>query len=318
MRYSRMAAPPPRKKKKAGTLILVAIILGIAVYLVTAGAAGSWLADNIINPIFNNGNANAAAPTPTESISPDVSPDNSPNVSPDNSPDNSPSATAVSANNAPSDTPENTGRVEDEITAQEITLFTLQSGAFSDKSNADTAASAIKAQGGAGYIAYDSNLYKVLIAGYLTETDANNVIASLKTQGVDATVFQLKSGTITFKIGAEQVQIDAIKECADEVPDAVNTLQQIIFNADKGQNVDSDIASLKEKVSGAADDLNSAISSDEPAVKSFMDYMDKFNATVSGLPSSSAADAAAFSSSLKYALIQIVTDYSSFLSSLSG
>lgn len=299
MRYSRMATPPPRKKRKFANLVLVAVILGIAIYLVTAGAAGNWLADNIINPVFNNGIA--AAATPSKSISPSVSP----------------TATAATASTSPSDTPASSGRVEDQITAQEITLYTLQAGAFSDKANAETTASAIKSQGGAGFVVFDSNLYKVLVAGYTDQNNANDVKTSLKNQGVNASIFVLKSGTVTFKIGAQRDQIDAIKECIDEVPDSVSTLQKIIFNADKGQNVDSDLASLKEKAAGIKDDLNNAVSSDETAVKSLKDYMDKFCAAINGLPASS-SPASAFSSGLKYALIQIVTDYSSFLKSLAG
>lgn len=179
MRYSRMMTPPPRKKKRYANLIIVMIILGIAAYLISAGAAGNWLADNVIDPIFNNGIANAATATASQSTI------GSAKTLPP-SPLVSPTDTDTDSTLAPS------GTSEDEITAQEITLYTLQAGAFSDKANADTTANTIKAQGGAGFVDYDSSLYKVLIAAYTDEKDANDVIASLKTQGIDATVFQLK------------------------------------------------------------------------------------------------------------------------------
>jgi uncharacterized protein YaaQ len=299
MRYSRpMSTPPKKRKGKFTNLLIVIVILGIAAYFIGAGAAGSWLADNVINPIFNSGSANAAtaASSAVKTTQPGIS------SSPTNSVSPGTSGT----------------RVEEEITAEEISLYALQTGAYSDKANGETAAGNIKSLGGAGYVAYDGGLYKVLVAGYTDESDANDVKTSLKSQGVDATLFNLKSGSLTFKIGAEKEQIDAIKECFDAVPDTVETLQEIIFNADKGQNVDADITSLKEKVSKASDDFSSAVSTDETAVQSIRDYMNTFCETVNGLPSSTSITSMEFSSGLKYALIQIVVDYSAFLSKLNS
>lgn len=298
MRYSRMGTMPPKKKKRFTNFFIVIIILGIAAYLIGAGAAGSWIAENIIDPVFNNGVSSAATPTNTE-----------------NTVISTPDGTIT-----PVDLPGVSGvRAEEEITAQEVALFALQTGAFSDETNAKSAASSLQAQGGAGYIAFDGNLYRVLIAGYTSSDDANEVKTSLKQQSIDATLFNLKSGSLKFKIGAEQGQIAAVKACFDIVPQTVADLQQIIFDADKGNNVEQAVSVIKQNVASVTGGLEAAVTSEEGAMKSLRSYMQKFSGAVNGLPASAAPGSAAkFSSDLKYSLIQIVVDYSSFLNELNS
>lgn len=298
MRYSRMATKPPVKKRRYTNFFIVIIILGIAAYLIGAGAAGSWIAENIIDPVFNNGVSNAAPPTSTESTG----------------------TLTPNGTIAPVDLPGTSGvRAEEDITAQEVALYALQTGAYSDESNAKTAASSLQSQGGAGYIAYDGKLYRVLIAGYTNSNDANEVKTSLKQQSIDATLFNLKSGSLKFKIGAEQGQIAAVKACFDIVPQTVADLQQIIFDADKGNNVEQAISALKQNVSSAADSFEAAVTTEESAMKSLRSYIQKFRSIINGLPASaSASSAAKFSSDLKYSLIQVVVDYSSFLNELNS
>lgn len=299
MRYSRMmSAPPKRRKGRAANLIIVIIILGMAAYLISAGAAGSWLANNIINPVFNNGNANAA----------DTSVAGAEILSPGETLSPSPAVSSSASGE----------RAEEQITVKEITVYALQSGAFSDIINAEAAAKIIKEQGGAGYIANDGNLYKVLIAGYTDKNDADEVMASLKSQGVATTMFEIKSGKLTFKIGAQRGQIDAVSACFDAAPDTVESLLRIIFNADKGQNVNGEITALKEKLYGVLDSYEAAVSKGETSMQGVSEYFDKLRDTVDGLPDSASVSTAELSSGLKYALIQIASDYSSFLSKLNA
>lgn len=301
MRYSRMMSQPPKKKKRYGNLILVAIILGVTVYLVTAGAAGEWLAENVINPVFNSDPTAVAA-----------------------TPDATPVSTALQSA-APSGTveavslPEISGeRAEEQITVNSVALFTLQAGAFSDEANAKSAAAEIIARGGAGFVAYDGNLYRALIAGYTSETDAQKVKSELETQGVVSTVFKLESGALEFKVGAEQTQIDAIKSCFALVSDTVNNMQQIIYDADKGTNVDERITALKTDAHAVVDNYKSIVTSQTDATKKLTAYMDRFCTALDNIPASTGVTAVDFSSGLKYNIIGIVVDYSTFLDELSS
>ena len=307
MRYSRMIGKPPKKKKRYTNLIVIIIILGIAAYFVGAGATGGWLAENVINPVFNSGDTNAADTTD------------------DTTTETASSTTSASSTDTAEETaetvnlPETSGtRVEENITAEEISLYTLQTGAFSDESNAIDVAEEVVSRGGAGFVAYDGELYRVLIAGYTTETDANSVKETLEGEGISTSVFELKSGSLEFKIGADQSQIDAVKECFEVIPESVTTLQQIIFDSDQSENVDEDIEALQQIVTETTDNLNEVVSSDEGAIVSLSTYMEAFCEKINNISLSSSVSEVEFSSELKYNLISIVVDYSAFLDELSS
>lgn len=296
MRYGRMLSKQPPKKRKFASLIIIAVILGVTAYFVGAGAAGGWLAKNVINPVFNSGVGNAEEPTATASALSSAT-------------DAKETATQAAAAGT---------QTEEQITAQSITLYTLQVGAFSDENNAKETAAQIIARGGAGFVAYDGNLYRVLISGYTSENDAKSVKTDLESQGVSATVYKLESGALEFKIGAEQQQIDAVKACFDVVPQTVSDLQQIIFDADKGENVDDRLDALKAQADNATANLKSIISSDSESMSRLTEYMDGLCAKLANIHKSTDVSAVAFSSELKYNLISVAVDYSEFFKELSS
>jgi hypothetical protein len=287
------SSPPPRKRIRYANWIIAAIILGIAAYFIGAGAAGGWLAKNVIEPVFGKGSSSAASPEPTPSPTATVQ-----------------STTTQSATAS--------GRVEETITAGEISLYTLQVGAFEDESNAQASAQTIAGLGGAGYVAYDGSLYRVLVAGYLNESDAKSVQSTLETQSVSSTVFLLKSGTLEFKIGATSAQVQAIKACFAAVPEAVQRMQQIAFDADRGEAVDDDIKTLAADMTAVYNALEAVISPDDSAIASLAAYMSDFCEKLNNIPASGDVSAVEFSAKLKYNLIDIVVDYSAFLKALGG
>ncbi len=301
MRYSRMMSQPPKRNKRYGNLILVAVILGVTVYFVTAGAAGGWLAENVINPVFNS-NPTAAAATPGTSSSPSLTVQAS--ASPSAEPASLPQASGT--------------RAEEQISVGSVTLFTLQAGAYADEANAKNAAAEIISRGGAGYVAFDGNLYRTLIAGYTSEADAKNVKTQLESQGIVCTVFKLDSGAIEFKVGAEQTQINAIKSCFSLVSDTVNTLQQIIYDADKGTSVDERITALKANAHTVAEQYKNVVTPGTGPTDKLTAYIDGFCKTLDNIPLSTDVSAVDFSSRLKYNIIGIVVDYSTFLDALSS
>lgn len=300
MRTSRMMAEPPKKKKKYTNLIVVIFILGIAAYFIGAGAAGGWLAENVINPVFNSDKAEA------ESLPTNFDPGNDTSVPPKES---------IQAVNLP----EASGaRVEEKISADKVSLFALQVGAFSDQTNAKEAAKDITAKGGAGYVAYDGELYRVLIAGYVNEADAKDVKESLNEEAVQTSVFRLESGSIEFKIGAEQSQVEAVRACFEIVPESVSTMQKIIYDFDKGADVDDDLVALKAKIKLTSDNLSKVVETKEGAMQSLRNYMISYSDTISQIPLSADVSKVEFCSQLKYNLINIVVDYSAFLDEISS
>jgi len=299
MRYGRsLPRRQPPKKNWRSTLIIAAVLLGITAYFVGAGAAGGWLAEKVINPVFNSGVGSAATSSPTAS------------------PEMGASAPATAA---AAQSPTVSGaHSEEQITAQSVTLYALQIGAFSDESNAKRIAQEIKQRGGAGFISYDGSLYRVLLAGYTSENDAKSVKADLEEQNISTTIFKLDSGALEFKIGAEKQQIEAVKACFGIVPTIVSELQQIIFDADRGSNVDDRITALKAKADEVNANLKSAVSAESASMASLIEYMDSLCGKLSTIPKSTEVSGVAFSSELKYNLIGVVVDYAAFFKKLSS
>jgi len=298
MRYGRSLPKQPQKRRRYSSLIIVAVLLGITAYFATAGAAGGWLAENVINPVFNNGVGSAATATATATASAGITP----------------SAT-VEATQLPAASGTHS---EEQLTAQSITLYTLQVGAFSDESHAKDAAQQVVTRGGAGFVAYDGSLYRVLVSGYTSENDAKSVKTDLESQNISTTVFKLESGALEFKIGAEQKQIDAVKACFNVVPSTVSELQQIVYAADKGENVDDRVAALKTKADEVTANLKAVVSTESAAMSSLVKYMDALCAKLGGIHKASEITSVAFSSELKYNLISVVVDYSAFFKELSS
>lgn len=288
MRTSRMQGKPPKKKGKFPSFIIIVIILGVAAYFVGAGAAGGWLAQNVIEPVFNSSEADAA-PTDTPLVTPGES-------------------------ISPIEISENTGkRIEENIIADKLSLYTLQVGAYNDAENANNVANDIVARGGAGYVAYDGELYRVLIAGYTDREDASDVKQNLSKSSVDSTLFILESGSLEFVIGADITQVEAVKACFDIVPETVDGLQQVIYDYDNGKDVSQDLQTLHDNAQAALSALESAVDTSDGAMKSVRTFMKDFCDTIGELTSSDVD----FSSKLKYNLISIVVRYSAFLDELS-
>jgi hypothetical protein len=296
MRYGRSLPQQPPKKRGFSSLIIVAVLIGITAYFVGAGAAGGWLAENVINPVFNSGVGNAATTSP--SLSPNVS-----------------ASATLGASTLPT---ASSTHSEEQITAQSVTLYTLQVGAFSDESNAKQAAQEVINRGGAGFVAFDGSLYRVLVAGYTSENDAQTVKTDLDKQSISTTIYKLESGALKFEIGAEQQQIDVIKACFNVVPSTVSELQQIVFSADKGENVDDRIAALKSKADEVTTNLKAVVSADSTPMSSLVKYMDSFCEKLGSIHKTADVSGVAFSSELKYNLINVVVDYSAFFKELSS
>lgn len=74
------------------------------------------------------------------------------------------------------------------------TLYRVQTGAFSKKSNATALADKLKAAGFDTYIVQNDNLYKVQVGAYSVKANADAMAAKLKAAGYDIFI-TTKSGT---------------------------------------------------------------------------------------------------------------------------
>ena len=125
------------------------------------------------------------------------------------------------------------------------TLYRVQTGAFSKRSNADAWAAKLKAAGFDTYIVQMGNLYKVQVGAYSQKSNAENMMAKLKAVGYDAFI-TTKSGTVTGT--AKKVAAEIAKEiyngtCSDarwsswgNGADRVNRLKQAGYDPGEVQS----------------------------------------------------------------------------------
>lgn len=125
------------------------------------------------------------------------------------------------------------------------TLYRVQTGAFSKRSNADAWAAKLKAAGFDTYIVQMGNLYKVQVGAYSQKSNAENMMAKLKAAGYDAFI-TTKSGTaagIAKKSAAEIAKEIYNGTCSDarwsswgNGTDRVNRLKQAGYDPSEVQS----------------------------------------------------------------------------------
>ncbi len=162
----------------AGKVIVVLLLLAAVVYLISASAVGTWLAENVVAPLFQGESSGAAAePTLTpEAVTEDVN-------------------AAVSS-------------AEVEVPA--IECFALQMGSYQSEVNADAQAREIRGRGAGGFVLKDGERYRVLAAGYESDEDLQTVRAQLLKEGMDSTGYTISAPESLLKVTATDAQRAAI------------------------------------------------------------------------------------------------------------
>ena len=136
-----------------------------------------------------------------------------------------------------------TGKVD--VPSDSKTLYRVQTGAFSKRSNADAWAAKLKAAGFDTYIVQMGNLYKVQVGAYSQKSNAENMMAKLKAAGYDAFI-TTKSGTAagTAKKSAAEIAKEIYNgTCSDarwsswgNGADRVNRLKQADYDPSEVQS----------------------------------------------------------------------------------
>lgn len=136
-----------------------------------------------------------------------------------------------------------TGKVD--VPSDGKTLYRVQTGAFSKRSNADAWAAKLKAAGFDTYIVQMGNLYKVQVGAYSQKSNAENMMAKLKAAGYDAFI-TTKSGTAagTAKKSAAEIAKEIYNgTCSDarwsswgNGADRVNRLKQAGYDPSEVQS----------------------------------------------------------------------------------
>ena len=191
MEFSRRRRRRPARRSSqpgssgAGKAVMAMLMLAGIVYLVSASAAGTWLAEKVMAPAFE---ALASLGREQEDLTAPETED----------------VQQVSLSTAPS------SRSED-IALPALTCYTLQMGVFSSAENAQKQSDTLKSQGAGGYVLQDGDRYRVLAAGYALESEAKEVKDRLVSEGMDCTVYAIEAPGATFRVSGEEGQLAQVE-----------------------------------------------------------------------------------------------------------
>ena len=229
----------------AGRAIVSLLMVGGIVYLVSASAAGTWIAENVMAPMISafSGN-NDADNDGTQDATNTQTPDGSLSTSVD-----------LSA-----------GASSQSVTSAQVSLpaldcYMLQMGVYSSKSNAEAQAETLQTQGAGGYILEDASTgetrYRVMASGYEDAESAKSVKNRLVDEGIDCTVYELSTAAATFRVTASEESIPQIEAGFAALEKAQRALSTAAIDFDKnsmsveeGQSLALEILSTLESDMG--------------------------------------------------------------------
>ena len=182
------------KKSTAQPAAFAALVVFLfLVYAIGASKAGTWLAENVAAPVFR-----WIAPIEEET-----------------------SAETAQTTPEPSAEEQKTTR---KISAPAYVCYALQMGAYENEDNAENQAESLREVGAAGYVLRDDEWYRVLAAGYATETDRDSVAENLSAQGVETRAYTISYSERALTVTATETETDAFAsavETASGLPGAV-------------------------------------------------------------------------------------------------
>lgn len=228
-----------RRNNMAGAVLVAVTILGL-VYILSAGVAGKWMADNVIAPIFE--------------------------VFSGGKPTASPQATG--------------DQTQQKVVWNEFTLYCLQVGIFDSEANAKTLADSLKTQGAAGYMLKTDGKVRVLLSAYTKEADAKGVRDRLVAQDMDCTVYTLKCNKLELTITADQTRLPDIQPIFDRYSQAMQKCAELAFALDGAKTTQDEatveVKDLAEKMKADAKSIeDSGYTNSNTVVSSMYGILDE-------------------------------------------
>ena len=177
-----------------GGVIIILLLIAAAVYLISASAAGTWLAKEVFAPLFASFGVKYRLPI-------------------------------VRLIRAIQYLLWRIGsRTDITVRLPAISCYALQMGVFSTQENASEIANTIKAQGAGGYVYNEGGMFRVLAMGYADETSAKSVRDRLRSTGNDCALHIIEADKRTFIVTTDS---------SSEQEAAVRAAFSAMYNAQK-------------------------------------------------------------------------------------
>ncbi len=284
----------------AGRALLALIVIAAVVYLVSASAVGTWVAQNVVAPVFtwvdDQLKGTPAAATPDGIVQ---------------APEETQGGTIAQGNTV-------TGEVE--LPAMEC--FALQMGVFSTEINAKTEAEALQKRGAGGYVMEDAGKYRVLAAAYINRESLDQVREQLKTEGLDSALYTFLAPMSTLRVTATEAQLTRIKDGFA----ALNTLQKEAAEAsltfDKEQQKPEEgktkAAALLAELKTAKDVFLAEDTGGNPVLSAMEACFTKYEDALTELSNYDTESFIDFSSKMKYTHLYIAHAYATLAQQVSA
>jgi len=281
------------KSGGAGRFVVALLFCAAVVYLISASAAGTWLAENVIAPAF----------TGIEEA-----------LSQKNRQNDQGEVLNVSLSGSAS-------TKKEEITLPALTCHMLQMGVYSQRENAVSQAQALQARGAGGYIIEDNARYRVIASGYDTEESLDSVREQLQTEGIESAKYEVNIPEMVFQVTADEGQLAAVREGFAALKQAQNMLSLLAIEFDRsamtideGRNETKEIlALLVEKRS-----LLSAQQEQGTVLTKVLGCYDNAVTAITSLAELECESTVDFSSKIKYTHLQVTHEYAKLIENLSS
>ena len=255
MRYSRAQYENSKTSQQKGSrsflffAILAAVIVGV--YLIGVAKVGNFLSQKIVTPVVSwltGEDVKAPSESKNAGAAPVISP---------------------AASNA-----------EKEMKLPGGTIFALQVGLYAEENNAKDASAQLVSKGGAGYILQTAEGKRVLIAGYATREDAENVQQRLlKEQQMQTSVFEMSTQEMTVTVSSDADSLAKIETALSSANKYYDDLMGYAISFDK-QELDKavlqqNIAGMKSDAAGIKANLQKLEAGDNKVIGALIAYYEK-------------------------------------------
>ncbi len=275
----------------AGKVFVALLVVAGVVYVVSASAAGTWIAQNVMAPVFRTVDdfVSGVKATPTPGGAAQA--------------EETPGMLSPAGNDAPT--------ASEQIELPAMTCFALQMGVYSSAENANAQAASLQKQGAGGYVLEDGGRYRVLAAGYEQEESLRAVKEQLTAQGMDCALYQLEAPKSVLEVTASQEQVTdiqsglrALMKLQSELASAALKFDQEGMTPTAGRELAGELLStfrqagarlLSMQGQGILTDMQACLAHCEDALEELAEY--NTESTVD------------FSSKMKYTHLYIASEY---------
>lgn len=283
MRYSREQYENSRMPQQRGSkgiwLFAVIIVAAVGVYLIGAAKVGDFLSQKIVTPVVSWLTGEKPS-EPSGSGNPAVLPSASPSA---------------------------------ETTSKEMkmtggTVYALQVGLYAEEENAKQASQQLVSKGGAGFILKTNEGMRVLIAGYATREDAENVQQRLsKEQQMETSVYEISTQDVTVTVSADADAIAKVETAMGNANKYYSDLLGYAISFDKQQmnkeQLQQSITGMKNDAAAIKSNLQGLNASDNKVISALIAYYQTVESALAKAQSDMSE--AALSSQIKEVYLEI-------------